>query len=349
MPELRKDPVIGRWVIIASQRAKRPVDQVEPVRQTRGGFCPFCAGNEDKTPPEILSYRSSGSTNEEGWWVRVVPNKFPALQVEGNLDRTGDGMYDRMNGIGVHEVIIETPDHVANFSNYSEKHVEEILWAYRERINDLKQDSRLQYILVFKNHGRRAGASLDHSHSQLIATPIVPKRVQEEITGSLKYYRYKERCVFCDMVHQEIRDNKRVLMENHNHIAFCPYASRFPFETWILPKRHSSHFEDISKPELVDLAKCLKRVLKKLNDVLDSPPYNFILHSSPCQGERLPHYHWHFEIIPKLTSVAGFEWGTGFYINSTAPEKAATLLAGHLGPEDLPTEKIRIATSGGGV
>ncbi|MDX9752932.1 MAG: galactose-1-phosphate uridylyltransferase, partial [bacterium] len=251
MPELRKDPIIGRWVIIASERAKRPLDFVSEPRKASEGFCPFCPGNEDKTPEEVLAYRPADtSENTAGWWVRVVPNKFPALVREGGLDRAGDGMYDRMNGIGAHEVIIESPSHNQTLTDYSLRQVQEILWCYRDRIMELKKDPNLRYIMIFKNYGWEAGASLDHPHSQVIALPIIPKRVKEEIDGAQDYFKFRERCVFCDMVRQEMADQKRVVLENEDFLAFCPYASRFPFETWILPKKHTTHYMDIQKKEL---------------------------------------------------------------------------------------------------
>lgn len=327
MPELRRDPIIGRWVIIASERSKRPLDFEREKEIPDPKHCPFCPGNESKTPPEILAYRSNGTKpNESGWWVRVVPNKYPALQVEGTLNRTGEGMYDKMNGIGAHEVIIEGPDHTKSLADFEINHLEEVLWAYRDRIVDLKKDTRFEYILIFKNHGFAAGASLFHTHSQLIATPIVPKRVNEEVAGSRKYYDYKERCVYCDMVKQEMAAKIRLINENDSFIAIAPFAARFPFETWIMPKRHASSFEDIQKKDISQLAIIMKDILKRMNKILINPPYNFILHNSPLNLSNLPYYHWHIEIIPKLTRVAGFEWGTGFHINPTLPEDATKYL-----------------------
>ncbi|MBI4365084.1 MAG: galactose-1-phosphate uridylyltransferase [Candidatus Latescibacteria bacterium] len=327
MPELRKDPVVGRWVIISSERGRRPSDFNGTPDAASGKPCPFCVGNEDKTPPEVLAYRTPGSAaNTPGWTTRVVPNKFPALQIEGGLDRRGEGLYDKMNGIGAHEVIIETTDHTKELSELSLEQIENVLWAFRDRIVDLKNDDRFRYILIFKNHGASAGASLEHSHTQLIATPIIPKVVTEELDGSLQHYRLKERCVFCDMIEQEIREEKRVVFENEHFISFGPFAPRFPFETWILPRSHVSAFEDSQKNEFASLAQSLKETLGRINKALNRPPYNFIVHSAPCRDTRLDHYHWHIEIMPKLTKVAGFEWGTGFYINPTSPEEAAQYL-----------------------
>ncbi len=328
MPELRKDPVTGRWVIIATDRAKRPSDFLREKVQIRGSrFCPFCSGNEGKTPPEILAYRSDGSArNTPGWRLRVVPNKFPALGVEGVLNRQGEGLYDKMNGIGAHEVIIETPEHQSTLATMPVQRVEEVLWAYRDRIIDLKKDRRFKYLLIFKNHGEAAGASLEHTHSQLIALPVVPKRVREEVDGARDHYNFKERCIFCDIIRQETESGIRVIVENQNFIVLSPFAPRFPFEMWIIPKVHQAAFEESQKHEFEQLASVLKDMLMRLDKVLDYPPYNYIIHTSPEGESTQDYYHWHLEIMPKLTKVAGFEWGTGFYINPTSPEESAKFL-----------------------
>jgi UDPglucose--hexose-1-phosphate uridylyltransferase len=328
LPELRKDPIIGRWVIISTERGKRPSDFVrESVQITGTGFCPFCSGNESKTPPEVLAYgRNGGGANAPGWSVRVVPNKFPALGIEGDLDRQGEGLFDRMNGVGAHEVIIETPDHQSTLPMLSEKSIESVLWAFRDRMLDLKNDRRFRYILIFKNHGEAAGASLEHTHSQLIALPIVPKRVREEVDSGKRYFNEKERCIFCDMVRQEKQAGVRVITENEDFLAIAPYAPRFPFETWILPRQHSSSFENNQSPIYASLARMMKNCLQRLDTVLDHPAYNYVIHTSPIGEEINDHFHWHIEMMPKLTKVAGFEWGTGFYICPTPPEEAARFL-----------------------
>jgi UDPglucose--hexose-1-phosphate uridylyltransferase len=327
MPELRKDPIIGRWVIISTERGKRPTDFASVPPAKSSSFCPFCAGNETKTPPEVYAIREPGTlANAPGWRVRVVSNKFPALQIEGDLNRQGEGIYDKMNGIGAHEVIIETPEHDKTLSDLDEDTMAEVLATWKERVLDLKKDKRFKYIVIFKNHGEAAGASLEHSHTQLVAMPIIPKRVVEEIEGARKYYDFKERCIFCDIVSQEINDDVRVVSSNESFLAIEPFAARFPFETWILPKTHQPAFEEIERTVIAHLARILKEILLKINAALNSPPYNFILHTLPLQGDNRSWYHWHLEIMPKLTKVAGFEWGSGFYINPTAPEEAARYL-----------------------
>jgi UDPglucose--hexose-1-phosphate uridylyltransferase len=329
LPELRRDPITGRWVIIATDRARRPTDFLRESVPIKGGsaLCPFCPGNEAKTPPEILSYGRNGSGRDTaGWSLRVVPNKFPALGIEGGLDREGDGLFDRMNGIGAHEVIIETPDHQLTLATMPVRGVEEVFSAYRDRMVDLKNDRRFRYVLLFKNHGEPAGASLEHAHSQLIALPIVPRRVREEVDASKRYYDEKERCIFCDMIRQEIDAETRVILNDDHFIALAPYAPRFPFETWILPRKHSSAYEDSSPASYAKLAKLLRDFLGRLDSALEFPSYNYVIHTSPIGEETNDYYHWHIEVMPKLTKVAGFEWGTGFYINPTPPEESARFL-----------------------
>lgn len=326
MPELRKDPIVGRWVIIAHERARRPHDFKVAPAGTSPKVCPFCEGNEAMTPPEILAYRDHGGPDGPGWRVRVVPNRFPALAIEGELDKRGDGMYDRMAGVGAHEVIIESPSHHVTAATLPESAVRDVLWVYRDRLVDLKRDRRLVHGMLFKNVGENAGASLEHAHSQLIVTPIVPISVWEEMTGALEFYNYRGRCIYCDMVQQETGAEKRVVLDTPHFTAFCPYASRFPFETWIVPKCHESHYENIQGPAVDDLGHVLHQVLGKLEVALDSPSYNYIVHTAPFDHSELPHYHWHIEVIPRLTKVAGFEWGSGFYINPVPPEQAAAFL-----------------------
>lgn len=334
MSELRKDPIIGRWVIVATERGKRPTDFVTAAPKGDSVNCPFCGGNESMTPPEIYSVRPHDSlANSPGWDIRVVPNKFPALRIEGTVEREGVGMFDKMSGIGAHEVIIETPLHDDILYRRSDDGMVLLLDTYKKRIDDLKKDIRLHYIMVFKNEGERAGASLSHPHSQIIATPIVPKRVREEVDGSLEYYGYKMRCVFCDIIREEKRFGARIVHENASFISLCPFASRFPFEIWLLPKRHMSGYTSMTQQETIELGDCLGVTMKRLSAALGEPQYNWMLHSEPNRAvPRNPwpdvgeHYHWHFEIIPKLTRIAGFEWGTGFYINPTPPEDAAEFL-----------------------
>jgi len=277
----------------------------------------------------VLAYRDSGSEpNGPGWRLRVISNKYPALKVEGSLDRKPRGIYDSMNGVGAHEVIIETPDHGRDLVDMTDHEVRDVLWSYRERLTDLGRDIRLKHILIFKNHGEAAGASLEHSHSQLIATPIVPKKVVEKLQGAKKYFEFKDRCVFCDIVRQELTDQERIIKDHDAFIAYHPFASRLPFEACIMPKAHQSNYLEMSDSEYLTLAVCLKDTLLRLKMALSNPPFNYILHTRPMSKESHDYYHWHIEIIPKLARVAGFEWGSGFYINPTAPEEAAAYMRG---------------------
>ncbi|MFV0442837.1 MAG: galactose-1-phosphate uridylyltransferase [Planctomycetaceae bacterium] len=327
MSELRKDPITGRWVIIAPERMSRPqivkCDDDLPQHE----FDPFLEGNEHATPPEILAYRHPGTPpNKPGWRVRVIPNKFPALAVEGELKKRAAGMYDVMAGIGAHEVIIECPQRETNLARLPEDNVREVIWVYRDRLVDLKRDSRFVHGLVFKNKGSQAGATVDHSHSQLIVSPVVPIRIIEEMDGSEQFYRFRGRCIYDDLIEQELGDETRVVLESSEFLVVCPYASRFPFETWIIPRHHTSHFENIQRQGVEQLGSALKETLLRLTMALDDPAYNYVIHTAPFNAPELPHYRWHIEIIPRLTRVAGFEWGSGFYINPVRPEKAAEFL-----------------------
>jgi len=336
MPELRKDPVIGRWVIIATERAKRP-DQFLS-KATEGPpekACPFCEGNEAQTPTEIYSIRPSFTPpNKPGWELRVVPSHAPFLRIEGDLERQGRGLFDVMNGIGAHEIIIETNKHIDNMADLSEEQTSKVFTCYIDRIRDLERDMRFKYALVFKNQGWTAGGGrIKHSRSQLIATPVNPKRVKEELVGARLYYNYHERCVFCDVIKHELEIKERLILDIDGFIAIAPYAARFPFEVWILPKKHSCDFTSLEPGMRIDLARIMKKVLMKLKKGLNDPPYNYVIHTAPFRREKVGYwksvdydYHWHIEIIPRLTRVAGFEWGTGFYICPLPPEDAAGFL-----------------------
>ena len=327
MSELRKDPVVGRWVIISPERGKRPSDYATRHEEETEGFCPLCPGNESLTPPEIFAFRRKGTRPDgPGWNIRVVPNKFPALKKEGNLRRKNEGIFDWMRGVGEHEVVVETPDHGVELSELPLDTIKKVLFVFKLRMEELAKDSRFRYVIVFKNRGKEAGASLRHSHSQIIALPIVPKRVDEEMEGSRRYHKRHERCVFCEMIKEEIAREIRVVEKNDDFIAVSPFAARFPFETWILPRFHASHYEAILQVQYATLAEILSRTLKRLDHVLGVPPYNLVFHTAPIREGTLPYFHWHIEIIPKVTRVAGFEWGTGFYINPTPPEQSAAFL-----------------------
>ncbi|MFA6082151.1 MAG: galactose-1-phosphate uridylyltransferase [Patescibacteria group bacterium] len=327
-PQLRKDPVTREWVIVATGRSKRTDEfkiVAEPPLREHEDACPFCPGNEYMTPPEVLAYRSADSApNKPGWWARVVPNKFPALAIEGELDRTGYGMYDQMNGIGAHEVIIESVDHNRSIATVTGLQAQEVFWAYRDRVLDLTQDKRFQYILLFKNKGRIGGASQPHSHCQLVATPIVPANVMLKIAGAARYYDFHDRCIYCDMLKQEEQLGERIVAQNPEFVAFCPFAAKYPYETWIMPRRHMPSFAAMERGTINAFASICQYILRCIGASLNDPPYNFMLHTAPVNQDRECDFHWHLTIMPRLTIAAGFELGTGIYINVTAPEDAAS-------------------------
>ncbi len=336
MPELRKDPVIGRWVIISTERARRPDQFSSEVKDEKEDlFCPFCEGKEANTPSEIYAIRPrSSSRNGPGWDLRVVPSISPFLRIEGDLDRRGNGLYDVMNGVGAHEIVVETNQHIANMADLSEEQITKVLNCYSDRIIDLGKDTRFKYVLVFKNYGKGAGGGeIKHTRSQLIATPVNPKRVKEELTGARLYYDYHERCVFCDLIKQELAQKERVILELDGFVAVSPFAARFPFETWILPKRHCCDYTCMDAESVRNLSRVLKTVLLKLKKGLNDPDYNYVIHTAPFRRQKAGYwktidydYHWHIEIMPRLTKVAGFEWGTGFYICPLPPEETAKFL-----------------------
>jgi len=328
VPELRKDAVTRRWVIIATERAARPSDfPVLPPEPDTSATCPFCEGREAKTPPEIVAMRrSGGAADGPGWQVRVVPNKYPALRIEGSTEVTTNGMFETMGGVGAHEVIIETPRHLEHPGVMAPGQLASVLWMYRERYRDLDRDERFRYLLLFRNHGRSAGASLAHPHSQLIALPIVPKRATEELESAQAYFAREGRCVYCDILAQERSSQIRVVWENREFLAFAPFAAWCPFECWIVPKRHEASFGNLADEQIQLLADAMQQTLGRLFQCLTNPPYNYIIHTAPYDAKVGHFYHWHIEVIPRLTRVAGFEWGTGFYINPVPPEQAAAFL-----------------------
>jgi UDPglucose--hexose-1-phosphate uridylyltransferase len=339
MSQLRKDLISGRWVIIASERSKRPDDfrgAGEARTETADSFCPFCAGNESKTPPEVYALRREGTQpDQDGWSVRVVPNKFPALDRGEKTQRRQEGIFESMSGVGVHEVVIETPDHGLELSDAPLPHLRDVLATVRSRIISIEQEKQYQYVQVFKNKGRAAGASLSHPHSQIIATPIIPKRIKEELYSAERLFKKYQGCIFCRIIGQEMSLRQRIVYSDRHFCVLAPFASRFPFEMQVFPLRHSAHLADMTPEETESLAATLKSVLSKIKGLLSDPPYNLVLHQAPnpslMQGDwpgMSKDYHWHLEIMPVLTRVAGFELGTGFYINPVPPEAAAGFLLG---------------------
>jgi len=333
MHELRKDPLMNRWVAVMSD-SMAPGDYQLPENGTTETECVLCSGREKDTPPEITAVRGYGSRpNEPGWLARVIPSFRPILNVEGDLGRRGVGMYDRMNSVGANEIIIETPEHGKTSAELGFEQMIRIISLYKERIKDLEKDLRLRYIMVYKNSGKEAGALYSHPHSQILATPVIPRRVKEELDGAKRYYSYKDRCIFCDIIREELRTGDRVIYETKKYIAFCPYAQRYSFEFCIMPKRHFCAFQEMTMEEMEDLGLMLSAMMKKLGAILKNPPYNYIIHTAPNMIPRRDHwhtlgedFHWHIEVMPKLERVSGFEWGSGFYVVTTSPEDAAKYL-----------------------
>jgi len=340
MAEIRRDPVTDRWVIIATERAARPHDFFGGRGERKGGFCPFCEGNEDRTPPEIAAVRRPGSRPDgPGWRVRVVPNKFPALRPDAELEMRGSGLYQAVAGCGAHEVVIESPRHVVSPSEMPPEQFAAVVQMYCDRARALSADRRMAYVLVFKNVGARAGASVEHSHSQIIAVPVMPKRVHEEVRGCQEALAERGRCLFCEIVEQELRNGERVVAETDSFVALAPYASRFPFEMCVMPKYHAAHFFETSGHMVAEMALLLQEALERMEVCLKDPPYNFAIHTAPLSGAGAGDYHWHIELIPRVTRVAGFEWGTGFYINPMEPERAAQYL------REVPRENLKSVTA----
>jgi UDPglucose--hexose-1-phosphate uridylyltransferase len=336
MSELRWDPLRRHWVIIASERGLRPRDFHGDAEGEGMVACPFCYGNEGRTPPEVFAIRSAGGANAPGWRVRVIPNKYPALRIEGEIKSRGYGPYDVMAGIGAHEIIIETPDHNRGLADLSLPELTDVLRAYRARLLDLRRDMRFRYLVLFKNHGRQAGATLPHSHSQIIAVPLTPPVTVTELKSCRDYFMVKERCLLCDLLEFELEQGDRVVREFPDYVLLTPYASCFPFELRLLPKGHAHDFALLTDQQLPELARAMQDMLGRLKRVLRDPSYNFILHTAPPPQERLGRpdywssvaydYHWHMELVPRLSQIAGFEWGSGFHINPTSPEDAAQFL-----------------------
>jgi UDPglucose--hexose-1-phosphate uridylyltransferase len=331
MPEFRQDPITKQWVIIASERARRPHEFLQksdpPTIPSFKEDCPFCPGNEKLTPPESMAYRQNGTPNGSGWRVRVIPNKFAALVPEGSLERTEEGgIFRRMDGVGRHEVVIESPDHDKPIALMADRQVEEVVLAYRERYLALREDPRFKSIIIFKNHGIRAGTSLEHPHSQIVGVPVVPLSIRYRYEKAASHFDDVGTCVFCDVMRQNLRMKSRVVRETERFLSFHPFASRAPFETWILPKEHQASFGLMMVDDAREFAAMLKTILRQFYRVLKNPDFNFIIHTAPFKNEQADYYHWHLQILPRLTTPAGFELGTGMFINTAIPEETAAFM-----------------------
>lgn len=328
MPELRKDYVTDTWVVFSTSRGQRPIETTgQATEEDDPASCPFCPGHEAMTPPEILAYREDGEPNGPGWWVRCIPNKYPALTIDGEVTRRVNQLFHSVEGVGAHEVIVETPDHEGTFATMEERQLHEVVCAYRDRYVDLTKDRRFKYILIFKNHGTEAGASLHHPHTQLIATPIIPRRIMDELRASQAFFEETGgSCIYDEIVEEERRAGDRLILDADGFVALSPYAARYPFETWILPVEHEAHFEEMGDGEREALARFLRETFRRMDRLLEDPPFNYYIHTAPCDRRDYRYYHWHMEVTPRLSKTAGFERGSGFYINPVPPEDAARLL-----------------------
>jgi UDPglucose--hexose-1-phosphate uridylyltransferase len=330
LPQLRQDLITGRWVAVATERARRPDSFTQAAREAVAArdVCPFCPGHESMTPPEVLAYRPAGSApNSDGWWVRVVPNLYAAFRLEPDGQDRHDGRFWQRDAIGACEVLISSPDHRAPTPVLPQAQVEEIIQSYVDRYRHHAQNPALEHVLILYNHGRPAGASLEHPHSQLYAISLIPPSFQEELSGARRFRETGAGCAFCRTMQDELEAGERVVFENDAFVVFAPFAARTPFETWIMPRRHHASFGDL---DLVDekpaFAEVLRRTLAALYDGLNDPPFNYYIHSAPLKAQVGEEYHWHLELIPKLSTAAGFELGTGMWINVVKPEDSAAFL-----------------------
>lgn len=325
MSEIRLDPTTEEWVIFAMIRANRPDDlkrkQAKPELPVFSVNCPFCPGNEVMTPEEILSYRDNDSGR---WRVRVVANRYPALAPGGNIGRNTEAdLFTSMDGVGVHEVIIESPEHNKVLALQTEDEVVEVLRAYRERYNIIKNQPLVKLIIIYKNYGQMAGTTLEHGHSQLLATPVIPRQMRIQYEVAARYYDSNGRCLYCDIADREIKTGRRLIMETDSFIVFHPFASHSPFETWIVPRAACASFGNVAEKELVELARVLRVNLLKLYKGLNNPDYNYVISSAPVEDENRDYYRWHVRIIPRITEMTGFEIGTGINMNTLLPEQTA--------------------------
>ena len=324
MTELRLDPTIRNWVIVAPERSKRPDafrrQQRPPAKPD--DTCPFCAGREAETPPELFRLQDGGG----GWRLRVVPNKFAALSGDGSRDQTANGLgFTSMPGTGSHEVVIESPRHDWDISTADEREVVDVLAAYRVRHLALRESSA-SMVVIFRNHGAGGGTSLPHPHSQIVASHVVPLLVRHRFDVAMQHYDDTGLCLYVEILHRELADGRRIVAQNDRFVAFQPFAAASPFETWIMPRTHRASFADTTDDELADLAPLLRDVLGGLRGLLDDPDYNYVIHSAPPGDEGRSYFLWHLQIVPRLTTPAGFELGSGISVNPSSPEMTAAAL-----------------------
>ncbi|HUJ29944.1 MAG TPA: galactose-1-phosphate uridylyltransferase [Candidatus Acidoferrum sp.] len=326
MPEIRYNIVTREWVIIATERAKRPEQFAQPDRHTPApppylATCPFCPGNENQTPPETDRFDVDGR-----WRVRVVENKFAALDRNAPLERHTQGLKRSISGTGLHEVIVETPAHDKHLALLSEPDFDLVIQAYRRRYLAITADPRVAHATLFRNHGERAGTSLQHPHSQIVGTPIIPPQVRERMVNALSFYDREGQCLFCALLADEMLDGARVVASNSHFVAFLPFAALNPFHLWIFPSEHEANFGDATDEQLASLSRVLRLVLRKLCFSLANPDYNLTVRTTPREARGSRYHHWYLSIIPRVTRIAGFELGSGMFINTALPEASAAFL-----------------------
>jgi UDPglucose--hexose-1-phosphate uridylyltransferase len=325
--ELRKDPLLERWTLVSPERAQRPSEYLEEKLERASRPCPFCPGCERETPHEILAYRSGGGAPDTpGWRVRLVPNRFPALSFAQQPAPPHDDFFAADPGFGAHEVLIETPDHDADWGTMGLEQATLVVRALRERLGALAADTRLTYVIAFENHGAAAGATIEHAHAQILGIDFVPTQARIEMAAAQERHQRTGRCFWCEWIERERAAGTRVVRDAGGFFSACAYAPRFEFETWIAPVRHATAFERGDEAQDAALAAALTDTVTRLQTVLQHPAYNFVLHNAPCRSAESPSFHWHVEVMPRMARLAGFEWGSGVHIVATTPEEAAARL-----------------------
>lgn len=327
MSEIRLNILTREWVIISAERARRPTDYID-TREKKAvpahmPSCPFCLGNERKTADEYFRLSEDG-----GWQIRVVANRYPALSLEGERRQSVDGLKRSITAVGRHEIIIETPAHDLDIASYGLKHIEELILIYRGRFNEAHADPRVEHVIIFKNHGEGSGTTIEHPHTQLVAVPVVPMQFRKRVEYAMHYFDDTGQCIVCSMIAKELEEGVRVVIDTDHFLTFIPYAALSPFHTWIFPKRHSATFSSITDDEAKDLAFHMKTLFTKFKNGLEDPDYNYVIRSSRPADGRNEYCHWYLSVVPRITKTAGFELGSGMFINTEPPEESAAFLRG---------------------
>jgi UDPglucose--hexose-1-phosphate uridylyltransferase len=332
MNEIRLNLITRKWVIMAKEKGKKPEDFIlHRVKKRLPEFlesCPFCPGNESRTPDEAFRVHA-----EEGWRIRVVRHKFSKLSEEGERNRWDTGVKKGVNGIGIHELIVETPMHNMTTANMSVEQLRDVIQTYKDRLTEIYRDPRVEYVIIFKNSGPSAGTSIEHPLSQIVGIPITPLQIRERFEAFMKFFDETGDCMMCKTIQDELHDGMRVLFNTEHFVSFVPYAALSAFHIWIFPKRHSGCFADILPEEILDLSVNLKSVMAKLYYALDCPDFNYGIRSGKLSNANSEFIHWYMSIVPRVDMVTGFELGTGMHVNSLVPEVSAEFLRNTKVPE----------------